>query len=161
MGITVQFAKAREYLLSRLKPETASAFLAVLHTATAPNYAMQNISNYFIGGFSDISGPTLANLFAEETDQGKHVPTVPVFAYKAIADELSPVQDTDAWVEGYCRGGAQVLLHRNTASDHLTEFVYGHSRSLEWLSGVFNGTHQTGGCVTLNVTVVELPSSTT
>jgi hypothetical protein len=38
------------------------------------------------------------------------VPSMPVFVYKAIQDEFSPVADTDTLVERYCGVGANITV---------------------------------------------------
>ena len=37
------------------------------------------------------------------------VPAIPVFAYKAIADEASPVENTDELIDYYCGVGANIF----------------------------------------------------
>ena len=78
---------------------------------------------------------------------------MPIFMYKAIADELSRVQDTDALVDRYCGVGASILYQRNTIGGHGAEDINGDPRALEWLSSTLNGTLHQSGCLIQNVTV--------
>ena len=84
---------------------------------------------------------------------------VSVFAYKAIGDEVAPIKDTDELIEGYCKGGANVLYERNVIGEHNTEFTNGHSRAITFLASLFEGTYekkyQTEGCTVRNVNVTD------
>lgn len=64
---------------------------------------------------------------------------MPVFAYKAIADEISVVKDTDDLIARYCTVGADILYERNTVGGHTAEFVNGNLRQAEWLAAAFAG----------------------
>ena len=85
------------------------------------------------------------------------VPQLPLFVYKAIADEVSPVEETDAIVKKYCAVGANILYQRNTVGGHYVEDINGDARALEWLSSVLGGTYGTTslsqGCTIQNVTL--------
>ncbi|ROV95247.1 hypothetical protein VPNG_08960 [Cytospora leucostoma] len=164
LGQSSQHPEEYEYIISRLKTtgtHNATGFLATLNlTADEADvaFAFQDIGDYFIGGISDLTG----SLAGAETDRdgimGYHgVPQAPLFVYKAIADEISVVADTDELVERYCAVGANILYQRNTVGGHSAEYVNGHPAALTWLSSVLGGTYaqdyNTTGCITENVTV--------
>lgn len=186
LGQSSQHPEEYEYIISRLKTtgtHNATGFLATLNmTADEADvaFAFQDIGDYFIGGISDLTG----SLAGAETDRdgimGYHgVPQAPLFVYKAIADEISAVAETDELVERYCAGelifqgmdasdklyanevlrsvGANILYQRNTVGGHSAEYVNGHPAALAWLSSVLGGTYaqdyNTTGCITENVTV--------
>ena len=81
---------------------------------------------------------------------------MPVFAYKAIHDEISVVNDTDVLVNRYCSIGADILYQRNSVGGHAAEFTNGHPAAEAWLNSVLGGTYasdyQTTGCLVQNVT---------
>lgn len=110
------------------------------------------------------------------------VPQMPIFAYKAIEDEISVVGDTDALVDKYCNSkaictlccgsqrlgkgtvltfvravGANILYQRNTAGAHSEEAVNGRPSALAWLNSVLGGTYAedypASGCSTKIVTI--------
>lgn len=104
-----QFPEDMDFLISRLKPDgpfNATGFLATLNYTldeAIVAYAFQDISEYFIGGVADIEGPIPTRAINRDGIMGYHgVPQMPLFAYKAIADEISAVNDTDALVDKYC-----------------------------------------------------------
>uniref|UniRef100_A0A8H7K724 LIP-domain-containing protein n=1 Tax=Bionectria ochroleuca TaxID=29856 RepID=A0A8H7K724_BIOOC len=163
LGLTQQFPAAREFLVSSLKQEKAQDFLAALNMSALQAFVAfynQSIFDYFINGRDDFTHPILTSLYDGHYDlRLKGVPSVPVFAYKAIGDQFSSIQLSDQLITEYCDGGAVVLYERNTVGEHISELQNGHSRSLDWLDSLFNGTHAeiygTSACVVKNVTVVD------
>ncbi|ROV98076.1 hypothetical protein VMCG_07013 [Cytospora schulzeri] len=109
LGIASQFPEERAYLLSRLKtsgPYNATGFLAALnYTATQASvvYAYQDIGDYFVGGLDDFFSLISAKVISLDGIMGYHgVPQMPLYVYKAIGDEISAINDTDALVKEYC-----------------------------------------------------------
>lgn len=83
-------------------------------------------------------------------------PNMPVFIYKAIADEMSAAAETDILVEQFCKDGANILYHRNRVGGHNQELWQGRDRVLAYLSAVLEDTdgieYPKTGCSILNVT---------
>lgn len=109
LGLSSQYPDERAFLLSRLKTEglyNATGFLAALNYTldeAIVAYAFQDIGAYFVGGLQDLLGPVPTRLTQRDGMMGYHgVPQVPLYVYKAIADEVSVVNDTDALVERFC-----------------------------------------------------------
>ncbi|POS75183.1 hypothetical protein DHEL01_v206428 [Diaporthe helianthi] len=170
LGLSSQYPEERAYLLSRLKtqgPFNATGFLAALNftlVQAARAYAIQDIGEYFVGGIADVTTGIVLRIINRDGIMGYHgVPQMPVFAYKAIEDEISVVQDTDDLVERYCNIGANILYQRNTAGDHGDEAVNGRPSALAWLSSILGGTYSqdysASGCTTTMVTI-DLTSTT-
>ncbi|KAG5987449.1 hypothetical protein E4U54_004993 [Claviceps lovelessii] len=103
--------------------------------------------------------PALSVLNANSA--GKHVPTMPLFVFKSVYDEVSFVADTDALVQFYCDGGTPVRYIRDLASEHATLAVTGATLVLPWLKKVLNGQQAVpGGCSTVSVvTTLNDPST--
>lgn len=96
------------------------------------------------------------------TDQdgimGLHgVPQMPVYAYKAINDQISVIADTDALIASFCEQGANILYQRNTVGTHGSEQINGDPAATAFLDAVLTGTYadsySTTGCTIQNVTV--------
>ena len=164
IGITNQYPDAYQYILDHLNPSgpyNKSAFLSALTMDALTGdafFAYQDIYKYFINGRSDIEAPIIQNILNFEGLMGYHgVPQMPLFVYKAIADELCPTVDTDILVDRYCAVGANILYERNTIGGHLAELYNGDGRAFEWLSSVLDGTYgsmySATGCTIRNVTV--------
>lgn len=104
-----QHPEERDYILEKLKtsgPYNATGFLAAskytLNEALVA-YAYQDIGDYFVGGLDDLISHVFARIANVDGIMGYHgVPQMPLFVYKAIADEISLVRDTDALVAKYC-----------------------------------------------------------
>jgi hypothetical protein len=164
LGLISQDAAAEAYIKSQLKttgPYNATGFFAARKqntTVDAAQYAGQNIFDYFINGSSSLNDPVLQSMVDRNTIMGYHgVPQMPVFAYKAINDEQSPVAETDVLVERYCGIGANILYQRNTVGGHLAEDINAHDDALAFVTAVLNGTYSelynTTGCTIQNVTI--------
>lgn len=114
LGLSSQVPAARDFLVARLRPEgafNATGFLAALNYTLDEAilaYAFQDMGDYFVGGLADLLGPVPTRLTQRDGIMGYHgVPQVPLYVYKAIADEVSVVNDTDALVERYCNSKCQ------------------------------------------------------
>ncbi|KAK0750914.1 secretory lipase-domain-containing protein [Schizothecium vesticola] len=161
LGIASQHPEAYWWILSRLKPATAAKFLSVRYMTAAQSIAAfwgENIYDYFVGGWADLrAARVMKMMYNVDGYMGYHgVPRMPVFVYKAVNDELSKVDDTDALVDRFCKVGANILYHRNTAGGHNEELVNGRQRAFAWLSSVLDGSYDevysTMGCTVVNVT---------
>ncbi|KAK3936240.1 lipase 1 precursor [Diplogelasinospora grovesii] len=184
MGVTAQQPHARDYLVGRLKTEGArnkTAWMGVekmsgVDALTA--FANQSVYDYFTGGEGDLWGAVVQGGIDSDAVMGIHgTPgatgnasqvgnkgeggTLPVFFYKAVADEMSPINETDQLVEKYCSRGANILYHRNTIGGHNDELWSGRLRALDFLAAVLDDTPPRNftiptpaeGCKTENVTV--------
>lgn len=165
VGVTAEEPGARAILLSKLKtagPYNATTFLSVLHQSVLANFATfayHTLSDYFVDGGEDVFAPVMTRLL-DAAQAGQHgTPGMPLFVYKAVADEFSPVGQTDDLVDGFCARGVEVLYERNSVGEHVSEYANGHSRALEYLSMVFDGTvgsvYENQSCIVRNVSVVD------
>ncbi|KAF2149667.1 hypothetical protein K461DRAFT_297114 [Myriangium duriaei CBS 260.36] len=122
-------------------------------------YVDQDIWQYFKDGRSVINGPPLKEPFDQNGYMGHHgTPfNTPLFIYKAISDNVTPIYSTDVLVNRYCEVGVDVLYERNTVGDHLSEMMNGNARAVAWLQAACDGTRKenygTGGCEIRNVSV--------
>src|SRR3569833_2707285 len=162
IGITTQQPDARKYLLSRIKqtgPYNITSFTNVT-TMTGMDaltyFFGQDVYKYFIGGRDDWLHPVMQQVYQKDAYFGRHgVPNMPCFYYTAIQDEMSPVEDTDALVNSYCKQGANILYHRNTVGHHNDELWSGRLRTYAYLAAVLDGakpylTIPEKGCLTQN-----------
>lgn len=170
LGILIQYPEVQDYVLSQLKPTgpyNATTFLSSRNMSlyqALKTFAGQNIWDYFINGSAILNEAITQKMINNDLFMGYHgVPQMPIFVYKAIADEFSPIADTDALVSKYCAVGANTLYHRNTVGEHITEAANEDGNALMFLSSVFTGTWAQSdfsqGCTLLNVTVNVTSSS--
>ncbi|KAK0724378.1 secretory lipase-domain-containing protein, partial [Lasiosphaeris hirsuta] len=145
VGVTKQHPHVVEFLKGRLKdsgPFNESAFMAVVNMTgvdALEKYAKQNVYDYFENGAADLWHPIVQDVIDGDAVMGRHgAPRsdVPVFFYKAVADEMSVIGETDALIQRYCEKGASVLYHRNELGGHNDELWSGRLRALDFFSHV-------------------------
>jgi Secretory lipase len=164
LGITTQHPTARMFMLQQLMadgPYNASYWMSANYMSgvqVLTAFAYQDVANFFRNGSKAVWGTEIQSAFDLDAAMGYHgIPNMPVFIYKAVQDEMSPVKETDDLVAGYCAGGANVLYHRNTAGGHNQELWSGRPRALLYLEAVLDGKKTleipATGCLTVNVSV--------
>lgn len=168
IGLLTQWPAEQEFAYSKLVNNTVGTYTRE-HFLAAENYTLaqteqayefQNIYKYFEDGLDDLTGPEVSTAINSDGVMGLHgVPQMPVYAYKAIQDGISPVADTDALIEGFCAQGANILYQRNTVGTHGQEELYGDAAATAFLDAVLTGTYadhySTSGCTIENVTVTS------
>ncbi|KAI9661133.1 MAG: hypothetical protein M1821_009460 [Bathelium mastoideum] len=165
LGMTSQFPDAYQFILDRLNPtgeHNKTTFLTAKNetpTQYLASFAGQDIYDYFICGEDDFNSPTISQLIDAQGIMGRHgTPQMPLFVYKAIYDETSPIADTDALVDQYCSDSVSIQYQRNTVGGHVAEETNGIPGALEYLSSVMAGKVPAGGCIYQNV-AIDISSS--
>lgn len=160
LGLASQYPEAYDFLVGQLKTsgsQNKTAFLSAKNETlnqAIPDFASQDIYAYFKDGIAAFQAPLVQKIINSDGLMGYHgVPQMPLFAYKAVADEVSNITDTDALVNKYCEVGASILYQRNSVGGHEAEDINGDARAFDWLSRALNGTLQQTGCLIQNVTV--------
>ncbi|CAK7266433.1 hypothetical protein SEPCBS57363_002085 [Sporothrix epigloea] len=164
LGLTNQFPDVYKYILSKLKttgPYNATGFLATLNYTLDENiskFAFKNMSMYFENGLDDLFSPVSQKIINSDGIMGYHgVPQMPLFVYKAVGDEISPVNDTDALVERFCGIGVNINYQRNSIGGHVAEGTNGIPAATAWLDSIFDGSFASSanatGCFISNVAV--------
>jgi hypothetical protein len=132
----------------------SSQFLDLTLAQSNKVFGYQVITNYFVDGIADLLTPNVLKVVNSDGMMGYHgTPQMPLFVYKAIKDELSPVADTDALVARYCGVGATIQYQRNTVGGHGSEDENGDAAAFAFLASVLEGTYTATGCTTENVTI--------
>lgn len=160
LGLASQFPALSQFITQQLKTSgqyNVTGFLAVKNMSldqSIENYADQDIFAYFTNGSALLQEPIVQQVISSDGLMGYHgVPQMPLYVYKAIGDEISPIADTDALVNKYCAVGASILYQRNTVGGHSADDINGDAMAFEWLSSALSGTLQQTGCLIQNVTV--------
>lgn len=160
LGLTSQHPAAEAVMLSKLKvsgPFNKTGFLQTRNMTSRQAvyaYAGVDMAQFFNGGLSLLDDPAVVEAINTDGVMGfNSVPKMPILAYKAIADEVSPVADTDALVAKYCNKGATILYERNTVGGHVAEATNGEPAVNEFLDSVLAGTFSMTGCEIRNVTI--------
>lgn len=172
LGLSSQYPEVQKFLISQLKtegPYNKTGFLAAQNLSLPQagiTYTGQNIGAYFKTGFDVFRDPRVTAMVNRDGVMGYHgVPQWPIFAYKAIKDEVSKVSDTDNLIKRYCQVGANILYERNTVGTHSEEALYSLDAAVTWLATVLTGNYASvyndEGCTIRDVTRNDTSSSLT
>lgn len=115
LGLASQWPQLAEWLMENLKTQgqyNATEFYDAKNQTLVEAivaFVGQDITKYFKNGMASLQERVPQYVINQDAQMGYHgVPQMPVFAYKAIMDEVSPVKDTDKLVERYCGVGATI-----------------------------------------------------
>ena len=155
MGLTHAYPDLAVYVDENLVPSKAADFKKAgtqcLNTDMT-QFLFSDIYSYFTQGEEIWNDPVPQSVFQGTGLQGTHgTPKMPMFFYKAVADEVSPVADTDALVNKLCSQGAQIQYVRNGLGEHATEIITGSGDAFIFLKSRFDGIPAVSGCKTSNV----------
>lgn len=160
LGLSSQYPDLNDYVQGQLNPTgeyNATRFNAAKNDSlieTISSFAGQNLALYFKDGVAALESPIAQRVINSDGIMGYHgVPQFPIFAYKAIGDDISVIGDTDELVNRYCAVGATIKYDRNTVGSHLSEDVNGEARAVAFLTSVLGGTYNATGCQISNVTI--------
>ncbi|KAL2871244.1 secretory lipase-domain-containing protein [Aspergillus lucknowensis] len=165
LGLATRYPEVQSYLDKNLKPSgryNATMFNSAAQMATFDAFGAfvnQSIGDYFMTGNEWLYATDLEAAVKRNWQMGKFVfaPTAPMYVYKAIHDELSPVEDTDVVIQKYCDNGANILYERNTVGTHQDEYVRGNARAWAWLVSVLDESYEevydSAGCTIRDVTI--------
>jgi len=119
--------------------------------------AFQNLYSYFVDGAASLQEPVPSTLMAFAGEMGTFgVPQVPLYIYKAIGDEVSPVRDTDELVAQWCQDGVSITYYRDTIGEHISEAISGSTNAILWILGVLEGQPAAKGCSTTDIALTAI-----
>ncbi|MCJ1449269.1 MAG: hypothetical protein MMC23_009789 [Stictis urceolatum] len=160
IGLLSQNQPLMQYVFGQLKTSgqyNATTFLSARNLTFIKSFTTfvnQDIFDYFADGPAVLQNLAVRALVNRDGVMGYHgVPAMPIFAYKAIGDDVSVIGDTDALIERYCAIGANIKYERNTIGNHAQESLNGAARAMAFLKAVVAGTYINIGCAVQNVTV--------
>jgi hypothetical protein len=125
--------------------------------------AFKDLYSYFDNGQATLSDQVPRSVLAAGGQMGTHgVPEMPLFIYKALADEVSPASDTEELVNLLCSKGATIEYHPDIVGEHITEEVAGSASAFAWISDRLNGVavNNKGSCITKLVALTSVDIAT-
>jgi len=166
IGVTSQYPEQRAYINRRLNPTglyNGTEFFWASYMSgwnSLLYFAYIDIFAYFMGGKPDLEVQALIDMFVREGTLGVFgTPDTPLFMYHAIEDDMTPIEETDAVVDKFCKEGSRILYHRNKWGGHNDELTNGRQRSLDFFGHIFDGetvlTFPETGCQTVNLTFMQ------
>lgn len=110
IGLTSGYPALKSYLDQHLIPSKAAYFQKPLTQCLADDaldFAFQDIFTYFDNGDQFLSDNVVGFVLNATGHMGIHgTPQMPVFACKAVGDEVSPIADSDTLIKQLCSQGA-------------------------------------------------------
>lgn len=160
MGLAHGYPELAAYIDANLKPSKAAAFKRAATQCIGADiigYAFQDIYSYFINGRQLLYDAIPQGILQKTGQMGTHgTPKMPMFFYKAVADEVSVVADTDALVKKLCSQGARIQYVRDLFGEHATEAIVGAGDAFAFLQDRFDGIAAPAGCKTTTVLISGL-----
>ncbi|ODA77923.1 hypothetical protein RJ55_06526 [Drechmeria coniospora] len=154
VGLMNQYPELVPVVDKHLRPRFRDAFYKVRRQCLRATTAQfRNLD--VVGMFDDrnlmYTNPTVVKIL-EANGLGKGaIPKIPLFVYKSLKDEISPIGETDALVGHYCAGGARIEYQRDEQSMHNNLAIIAVPKALSWLIATMEGKNQPGECVTRTV----------
>jgi hypothetical protein len=92
--------------------------------------------------------PIAVNTIRDGATMGRTgTPQMPIFAYKSVNDEISPIADTDKLVRQFCDAGVSVTYIREATGEHFSQAATSTGDVINFLKDRFDGVAQSG-CTT-------------
>ncbi|KGQ09423.1 Lipase 1 [Beauveria bassiana D1-5] len=148
MGLSKQYPAIKAMVDRELKPEFREVVEQTKHQCLVADLAVfsdRDVTAMFTDPRFMYNDPDAVKVLAE-IDLGQAVPEIPIYWYKSVHDEVSPVADSDAVYAKYCAGGATVEYLRDEASEHASAMATGAPRAVAWLKNIMNGGKPKPGC---------------
>lgn len=156
-GLSKAYPSASAMIENQLIPSKKAQFYSIANgclSQATESGAFKNIYSYFVNGEATFNEPAVRKIQEEGGQMGTHgVPASPLFVYKAIGDEISPVADTDELVSKLCSEGVSIQYQKNLVGEHASEAITGAGAALSWVQDRLNGVPTAKGCSTQYVTV--------
>lgn len=168
LGLSRAYANLSSYVNQQLIPSKAAAFYSIASTCGSSSNTSgdnQDFFSYFTSGAEFIHSDVWKTVASGAGQMGVHgVPKIPMYIFKAIGDEVSPVDDTDQLVQKYCQKGVTIEYTRNTFGEHATEAILGLPAAYQWIQDRFNGVsirqrNNYFNCEIRNTTIIEIDDS--
>ncbi|KAJ5667128.1 hypothetical protein N7507_002992 [Penicillium longicatenatum] len=159
-GQSKAFPNMSVWLEENLLPEQTDEFYYIANGCLAQATSRglgKNLYSFFRGGKAAFEMSVPRSVFHWTGQLGlRGTPVSPLYIYKAVGDEISPVADTDELVAEYCADGARIEYLRDLVGNHETEGIVGSAGALAWLKERLEGVEVSDGCKTKDVVVSEL-----
>ncbi|OIW22786.1 LIP-domain-containing protein, partial [Coniochaeta ligniaria NRRL 30616] len=147
-GLAKQYLSFANWLSGVLLSDQAAGFFGAT-TECGEQFAISYVfrqSSSYLTSTSVFQDAIPQQVFQETGTMGlRGTPSQPMFYYKGTLDTLSPIAPTDALIQKYCEGGANIIYQRCTNCDHGLA-SYGVIAGSSWLEDRLNGIPAATGC---------------
>ena len=154
LGMTAQDPDMRKVIddhLVQTGPVNASLFYSVTQsclTATGGNLpASIDYKDFFQDRGAFLASEEWESFAKRVSYLGyRQTPSMPIYSYHGTADDVTPIEDTDALLQKYCKDGASVTSVRDVGVNHLDELYAGAQPAFDWLAQRMEGLAVREGC---------------
>ncbi|UNI13409.1 hypothetical protein JDV02_000157 [Purpureocillium takamizusanense] len=154
VGLMNQYPELVPVVEQHLLPQYRDEFFKVRGQCLAAN-SKQFENKDIVGMFDDrnlvYTNPTAVRIIEENAQGITGTPRIPLFIYKSVKDEISPIGETDALVDKWCAGGTPIEYQRDRESDHEKLAILAAPKALSWLIDTMNGRNRNTQCETRTV----------
>lgn len=155
IGLTNAYPKLKEFVHEHVLPSKASDFYRASSQCFFNNtstYKDQDISSYLDSDIVSFLSDYPREVLDITGQMGIHgTPEMPIFLYKAIKDQVSVIEDTDAVFNKLCSQGANIEYVRDMLGEHNTEAITTAGDAFLFLIDRFNGVAAKSGCTSSDV----------
>ncbi|MGW5575183.1 lipase family protein [Nocardia thailandica] len=127
------------------------------------SYAFRDFGTYIGRPLADVVDHPVVRRLLDERALGTTAPTVPVYIYNSVDDELSTIASADTLVDTYCRGGTPVTYRRDNTpsavSAHAAAWATGAPAAFAWLEQRVSRPGHIAGCETRTGPTVASPEA--
>ncbi|UNI16497.1 hypothetical protein JDV02_002928 [Purpureocillium takamizusanense] len=148
LGLSLQYPEIKAVVDKHLKPEYVERFHKTTKqcaVASMANFLFADVLQMFDDRSLIYTDPTAVRIL-DDNALGKVTPSIPLYWYKSVLDEDSPISDSDALVSKYCAEGASIEYVRDLMSEHGSCAIVGAPKALSWLKGIMDGRVPSRGC---------------
>ncbi|KAM0754629.1 LIP-domain-containing protein [Meredithblackwellia eburnea MCA 4105] len=121
-------------------------------------------TTYTSAGSSLLRQPQVSSVLAQNFIGGvaSETPSVPVYIYHSVYDEIIPIAGADAMVDSFCKNGIKSLVYQRDIgpSEHASLEVLGVPGAISFIADRFSGKAANVGCTISNVLVPSSVSAT-
>ncbi|KAL2201861.1 LIP-domain-containing protein [Sarocladium strictum] len=140
-GLSHQYSEIKSIIDKNIRPASRANYTKANNQCSSDNLA------YFAG--EDVLGwfknPDLirqdktAKSIMSSNDLGQRAPKVPMFIYKGVQDEISPISEADVLIASYCARGSIIQYERDRTANHSLMAIAGAPAALWWLQDRMEG----------------------
>lgn len=147
VGLANEYPVIADLVQKHIKPKYRPAMEKTKQRCLPGNGLAFAFSNFYsmLDDSSVLKTPEVVKVL-DDNGMGHGTPTMPVYLYKSIFDEISPIKDTDGIYDLYCSRNASIQYERDELSEHGILALTGAPRALAFLIDVLNGRPQPAGC---------------
>ncbi|KAL1891693.1 hypothetical protein Sste5346_007442 [Sporothrix stenoceras] len=153
MGLASQYPVVAQAIDEHVLPEDKDKFEKVTQQCFVPDildFLLDSNVKAMVDNQSLWTQPDIQKILQDNSLAYESAPpsSIPLYVYKSVFDEISPIADTDNLVKAYCSAGSRVTYTRDLASEHASLAAIGAPMAIAWLIDRMDGKAAASSCST-------------